>query len=183
MSSQMKFLTSLVVAVFSATVLSTPPGEHDHDHHDHHDHDHHDHDHHDHDHHDHHHGELTPEMMEEQAREDFDQMDTEKTGYLTKEKVKEFLNDASADAEVDDFFSKADADSDGKVSFAEYFKFVTDMYEQYQTQAMEEVAGESFNFGELDEMIASMQNGDGKFDDDWDDDDNDDHAAGHDEEL
>jgi hypothetical protein len=89
--------------------------------------------------------------------EDFDQMDTEKTGYLTKEKVKEFLNDASADAEVDDFFSKADADSDGKVSFAEYFKFVTDMYEQYQTQAMEEVAGESFNFGELDEMIASMQ--------------------------
>jgi Zn-finger nucleic acid-binding protein len=130
-------------------------------------------------HHDDHMGELTPELMEEQAREDFDQMDTDKTGYLTREKVRDFLNDPSAEADIEDFFVKADTDKDDKVSFAEYYKFVVDMYEQYRLQTAEAMGGENLDFGELDEMIASMQAG-GPFDD-WDDEhDHDHHHHDHD---
>ena len=158
----MRYLLGVVVFALAGLVQSVPEDEHEgHDHGDHGDHDHHDGHHHE--------DEFTPEKIEAQARADFDQMDTGKDGYLTKEEIQEYLNDPSADAEIDDFFSKADTDKDGKVSFAEYYQFVSDMYAEYQRQ-MEAAMGGEGGFGDMEEMLNSMQNGDGGWgDDDWGD--------------
>ena len=178
----MRYLLGLVVVTaLAGFVRSVPEDEHeDHDEHHHHDHgDEHDH-HHDHGHDHHDHGdEFSPEKIEAQARADFDQMDTGKDGFLTKEEIQEYLNDPSADAEIDDFLSKADTDKDGKVSFAEYYQFVSDMYAEYQRQ-MEEAMGGAGDFGDMDEMLSSLQNGEGwGGEDDWGD-----HEEAHDgEEL
>lgn len=169
----MRYLLGVVVVVLAGFVKSVPEDEHHHD--DHHDHDHHDHDHHEHDHHG---DEFSPEKIEAQARADFDQMDTGKDGFLTKEEIQEYLNDPSADGEIDDFLSKADTDKDGKVSFAEYYQFVSDMYAEYQRQ-MEAAMGGAGDFGDMDEMLSSLQNGDGWGDEDW----GDDHEVHDGEEL
>ncbi len=162
----MRYLLKIAaVAIATGFVKGgVPEDEHDHDH-----------DHHDHDHgHDHGHDEFSPEKIEEQARTDFDQMDTGKDGYLTKEEIQEYLNDPSADAEIDDFFTKADTDNDGKVSFAEYYQFVSDMYAEYQRQMEAAMGGDGSGFGDIDDMMGDLEGGWG--DEDWGD-------FGHDEEL
>ena len=92
--------------------------------------------------------ELTPEMMEAQARDDFNTMDADKNGSLTKEEIMEYLDDESADGEVEDFMGRADTDGDTEISFDEYFAFVMELFAQYAQQ--EQGGFDDFDFGDLE---------------------------------
>lgn len=78
--------------------------------------------------------EMTEEMMEEQTRADFESMDTNKDGKITREEIEAYLNDPEMNGEIDKFFGSADADKDGVITMEEYKLFVKHLLEQYESQ-------------------------------------------------
>ena len=166
-----------ILSFFAAQVITAavPEGHHHDGHHHGHDHGHDDHDHHHED--DESSQQYTSEMMEKQARADFDSMDTDADGFLARDEIISYLNDPSAESEVDEFFNNSDKNNDELVSFEEYFFFVMALYDKYMQDAanaphnME--GGDEFDMEQLEEMMRQM----GGSDDNWDDDDDDEEVV------
>lgn len=78
--------------------------------------------------------EMTEEMMEEQTRTDFESMDTNKDGKISREEIEAYLNDPEMNGEIDKFFDSADSDKDGVITMEEYKLFVKHLLEQYESQ-------------------------------------------------
>ena len=56
-----------------------------------------------------------------EAREEFEQIDTNKDGFITREEILEMEEVPERD-EIDEFFSTYDRDADGRVTFSEILK-------------------------------------------------------------
>jgi len=61
-------------------------------------------------------GHTTEEMNE--AKEEFESIDTDKDGFITKEEIMA-MEDVPETEEIEEFFDTYDSDKDGKVTFAE----------------------------------------------------------------
>ena len=84
---------------------------------------------------DHHEEEFTPEMLLEQTRDDFNNMDSNHDGFLCFDDIMLYLDDETAIDEVMDFIVKADLDGDDRVSFEEYHAFVMELFAQYSQES------------------------------------------------
>ncbi|CAF1044555.1 unnamed protein product [Didymodactylos carnosus] len=75
-------------------------------------------------------GEVSQSEMLEINRS-FREFDQDKNGYITRDEVKECLKKANVralDAIVDHTLKEMDHSGDGRVSYAEYLKFMTAVY-------------------------------------------------------
>jgi hypothetical protein len=110
---------------------------------------------------------FTPEAMKEQSKKDFDDLDTNKDGFLTKAELVAYLTSESsgdhkmseedAQKEVDGFFDQADEDNNDQIDFEEYYRFVLALYEKYKQQSENQempmhgdFGDEDFDFGDFD---------------------------------
>lgn len=65
-----------------------------------------------------------PCNSEEKIMEAFAAIDTDNSGYVTKDEVKKILKDLGedvADEDIDKFFDSADKNDDGKISYKEFY--------------------------------------------------------------
>jgi calcium-dependent protein kinase len=56
-------------------------------------------------------------IAEDRIAEAFDRLDSDDSGFISKENLKEFLGDDITDAELKDVMKEADVDKDGKISY------------------------------------------------------------------
>lgn len=78
--------------------------------------------------------ELTDDVIAEQTKTDFDSMDTNSDGFITRNEIEEYLNDPEMEEEIEKFFQQADSDSDGNITIEEYREFVKSLLAQYEAQ-------------------------------------------------
>jgi len=94
--------------------------------------------------------ELTDDVIAEQTKTDFDSMDTNSDGLITRNEIEEYLNDPEMEEEIEKFFQQADSDSDGNITIDEYREFVKSLLAQYEAQT-ETGFEEGHHDDELDE--------------------------------
>ena len=53
-------------------------------------------------------------IEEERIADAFDRLDSDDSGYISKENLKEFLGDTASDKDIDGIIANVDADNDGQ---------------------------------------------------------------------
>ncbi len=72
------------------------------------------------------HGRIT----EERLAEAFDRIDSDDTGYITRQNLRDILGSDFSQEKVDQFIKTADFDGDDKISFEEFMEFFNKDHEK-----------------------------------------------------
>jgi len=65
-------------------------------------------------------------LEEERIAEAFESIDRDGSGYIDKEKLKEILGETCTIAQADEIIQAADKNSDGKITYDEFFEVFRD---------------------------------------------------------
>ena len=60
-------------------------------------------------------------IEEERIADAFDRLDSDDSGYISKENLKEFLGDSVSDKDIKEIIASVDADNDGQSELCFYF--------------------------------------------------------------
>ena len=78
-------------------------------------------------------------ISEERLAEAFDRLDSDDSGYISKENLREFLGDDLPQEEIDEIIREADITKDGKISYAEFLALWEDKHEEKRDEMMRDL--------------------------------------------
>ena len=68
--------------------------------------------------------------MEERLAEAFDRIDSDDTGYISKQNLREFLGTDYTEEKVNEILAEGDLTGDGKISFKEFLQWFRECQER-----------------------------------------------------
>lgn len=78
-------------------------------------------------------------ISEERLAEAFDRLDSDDSGFISKENLREFLGDDLPQAEIDEIMVEADSNNDNKISYPEFLALWEDKNEEKRDIAMQKL--------------------------------------------
>jgi hypothetical protein len=78
-------------------------------------------------------------ISEERLAEAFDRLDSDDSGFISKENLREFLGDDLSQAEIDEIMAEADSNNDDKISYPEFLALWEDKNEEKRDIAMQKL--------------------------------------------
>jgi len=78
--------------------------------------------------------EINGHIEEERVAEAFDRLDSDDSGYISRENLRQFLGKRASSAAIDDILKAGDLDGDGKISWEEFHTMFRQNAEKMQSQ-------------------------------------------------